>query len=70
MERICEFMVLWGMAIDREVGEATLLKLRVRLAALQAEVREVEFLVAAAEKAVKPLSPAKQAALDKLHGNQ
>jgi hypothetical protein len=70
MERICEFMVLWGMAIDREVGEATLLKLRVRLAALQAEVREVEFLVTAAEKAVKPLSPAKQAALDKLHGNQ
>lgn len=53
------------MAKDREAGEAVLLKLRVRLAALLAEVREVEFLISASEKAVKPLSPAKLAAIQK-----
>jgi hypothetical protein len=53
------------MATDREAGEAVLLKLRVRLATLLAEVREVEFLIAASEKAVKPLSPAKLAAIQK-----
>ena len=67
MESFYEFVVLWDMAIDRQTGETALLKLRVRLADLQAEVREVEFLIAASEKAVKPLSPAKQAALDKLN---
>jgi hypothetical protein len=58
------------MAKDRETGKAVLLKLQVRLAALQAEVREVEWLIIAAEKSLKPLSPAKLAALDKLNGNQ
>jgi hypothetical protein len=56
------------MAKDREAGEAALLKLRVRLAALQSEVREVEFLIIASEMSLKPLSPAKLAALDKLNG--
>ena len=53
--------------LPQEETDAIINRLRTKRDNLLSELREVEFLIEASEKAAKPLSEKKLAALEKLH---